>query len=146
MVILQGDIYWVKFPSKRKSEPAGKWLAVIIQDDKWNKSQINTTIVLAITSNLKYAKLPGNVTLRKGEANLPKSSVVNITQIKTIDKSYCLEKIGKLSLERLKEILTGLQIIFGINKVGIESLWELCGSVWEKIRMLSFLAYSILQN
>jgi mRNA interferase MazF len=115
MVILQGDIFWVEFPPKRGSEPAGRRPAVIVQDDRWNRSQINTTIVLAITSNLKYAKLPGNVKLNKGEANLPKSCVINITQIKTIDKSYCIEKIGKLSPLRLKEVLEGLQMVFGLK-------------------------------
>ena len=67
----QGEVYWLRFAGSG-SEPAGRRPAVVAQDDCFNQSAIQTTIVAAITSNLKLAVMPGNVRLRKGEANLPR--------------------------------------------------------------------------
>ena len=77
----------------------------------FNFSRINTVVVCAITSNQKQALAPGNVLLDKGEANLPGQSVVNISQIVTLDKQVLSEKIGTLSSGRIKEIISGLQLL-----------------------------------
>ena len=114
MVIDQGDIFWINFSPSKGSEPKGMRPALIIQRDSINQSHINTVIAIAITSNLKYANIPGNVRLYKGEANIPKSSVINITQIKTIDKNYLIEKIGKISNEKLNEVKEGLRLILDV--------------------------------
>jgi mRNA interferase MazF len=68
-------------------------------------------IVCSLTSNLKRSKSPGNVTLKKGEADLPKKSVVNISQIFTVNKSDLLEKIGTLSKQRIAQILDGIRLL-----------------------------------
>jgi mRNA interferase MazF len=81
MVISQGDIYWLDLDEPEGSEPGYRHPFVVIQNDAFNKSKINTAVVCALTSNLKLASAPGNVLLKKGEANLPKSSVVNISQV-----------------------------------------------------------------
>ena len=75
---------------------------------------INTVIMPAITSTLKFGELPGNVILRKGEANLPKKCVVNMTQIKSVDKRSIKEKIGTLSKKRMDEVHEGLKIAMGM--------------------------------
>ena len=111
MVILQGDIFWIELGEPHGSEPGYKHLYVIIQNDVFNASQINTTIGIALTSNLSIANIPGNVRLEKGEANLPKSSVVNVTHVITIDKSDLIEKIGHLSQLRINEIISGLYLV-----------------------------------
>jgi mRNA interferase MazF len=111
MVILQGDIYWVDLVIPSGSGPGYRHPYVIIQNDVFNASQINTTIGISLTSNLSRAHIPGNVRLKKGEANLPKASVVNVTQIITIDKSDLKEKIGHLSHGRIEEILSGLFLV-----------------------------------
>jgi len=77
----------------------------------FNSSNINTVVMCALTSNLKRGLSPGNVVLKKGEANLPKKSVINITQIYTVDKSDLFEKIGQVNTERLKETLDGIQLL-----------------------------------
>ncbi|MFQ6082810.1 MAG: type II toxin-antitoxin system PemK/MazF family toxin [Candidatus Aminicenantia bacterium] len=112
MVINQGDIFWVQFPPAKGSEPASKRPALVIQSNLFNRSKINTTIVLAITSQLKYKNLPGNVYLKKGEANLPKSCVINVTQIATIDKTRLIEKIGTLSQEKIAQVFKGINLLF----------------------------------
>jgi len=76
--------------------------------------ELNTVIVLAITSTLKFGELPGNVVLRKGEAGLPKKSVVNVTQIKTVDKSSLKEKVGNLTKDRIVQVHEGMKLIMGI--------------------------------
>ncbi|MCK5783054.1 MAG: type II toxin-antitoxin system PemK/MazF family toxin, partial [Desulfobacterales bacterium] len=81
------------------------------QNNLFNSSNINTVVMCALTSNLKRGLSPGNIVLKKGEANLPKKSVINITQIYTVDKSDLFEKIGKVNSERLKEILSGVHLL-----------------------------------
>ena len=80
MVIRQGDVFWVELGVPRGSEPAYRHPYVVIQNDVFNTSRIGTTIAVALTSNLSRANIPGNVQLRKGEANLPKASVVKTLQ------------------------------------------------------------------
>lgn len=111
MVIRQGDVFWVELGAPRGSEPGYRHPYVVIQNDVFNTSRIATTIAVALTSNLSRANIPGNVQLRKGEANLPKASVVNVTQVMTLDKSDLKQKIGSLSRERLGELLDGLQLV-----------------------------------
>ena len=114
MVIRKGSIYWVDFSPGKGSEPTGKRPGLVVQNDLLNDTKLNTVIVVAITSTLKFGELPGNVILRKGEANLPKRSVVNMTQIKTVDKSSLKEKIGSLSKHRMAEVHEGMKLIMDI--------------------------------
>jgi len=72
MVINQGDIFWIEFMEPSGSEPGYRHPHVVIQNNLFNRSRINTVVVCTLTSNLKRSKAPGNVTLSKGEANLPK--------------------------------------------------------------------------
>ena len=104
---VQGDIYWVRFGRSGDSGPSGKRPAVVIQGDLLNRSNIQTTVVTLLTSNLKLARIPGNVRLKKGVANLPKASVVVVSQMATVDKSRLLEKIGTLSQEKLNDVVDG---------------------------------------
>jgi len=111
MVINQGDIYWVSLREPSGSEPGYRHPHVVIQNNLFNRSRISTVVVASLTSNLKRAKAPGNILLRKGEANLTKKSVVNISQIFTVNKSDLKEKIGALSRERVDEILMGIRLL-----------------------------------
>jgi mRNA interferase MazF len=73
---------------------------------------ISTTVVCLITSNLRRAMAPGNIALRKGNANLPKASVVNVSQVATVDKIDLAERIGKLPPATVDAIRSGLQLLF----------------------------------
>ena len=110
-MIRQGDVFWIDLGDPSGSEPGYRHPHVVIQNNVFNRSRIDTVVVCALTSNLKRAKSPGNVKLEKGEANLPKRSVVNITQIYTVNKGDLVEKIGALSSRRLDEVLQGLQLL-----------------------------------
>lgn len=111
MVIKQGDIFWVNLGIPSGSAPGFKHPHVVIQNNIFNLSRINTVAVCALTSNLKRAKAPGNVLLSKGEANLKKDSVVNISQIITVDKSDLIEKIGSLSPARINQVIEGVKLL-----------------------------------
>jgi len=111
MVIGQGDVFWVDLGEPSGSAPGYRHPHVVIQNNLFNHSRINTVVVCVITSNLKRASAPGNVLLSKGEANLPKRSVVNVSQIFSVDKVDLVEKIGTLSPERVRQILDGVQLL-----------------------------------
>lgn len=111
MTINQGDVFWVDLGEPSGSEPGYSHLHVVIQNNVFNRSRINTVVVCGVTSNLKRAEAPGNVLLEKGEANLPKQSVINVSQIFTVDKGDLVEKIGALSPNRVWQILDGVQLV-----------------------------------
>jgi mRNA interferase MazF len=111
VVISQGDVYWVDLGDPLGSEPAYKHPHVVVQNDLFNGSRIRTVVVCPLTSNLQRAEAPGNVLLRPGEANLPKQSIVNVSQIFTVDKRQLEEKIGTLSAQRVREIIKGVRLV-----------------------------------
>lgn len=111
MVVNQGDIFWVELGEPSGSAPGYRHPHVVVQNDLFNRSRINTTIVCTLTSNVEHAKSPGNILLSKGEANLPKRSVVNVSQVVTVDKSDLMEKIGTLSSQRILQILEGISLV-----------------------------------
>jgi mRNA interferase MazF len=113
MVIQQGDVFWVDLGEPRGSEPGYRHPHVVVQNDLFNRSRIGTVLVCPLTSNLARAESPSNVLLRKGEANLPKRSVVNVTQVETVDRTDLVEKIGKLSKSRVREIIDGINLVIG---------------------------------
>ena len=115
MVIRKGSIYWVDFSPGKGSEPTGRRPGLVIQNNILNDSNLNTVIMLAITSTMKFGELPGNVVLRKGEANIPKKCVINVTQIKSVDKKSIKEKIGTLSNKRMDEVQEGLKLVMNIS-------------------------------
>ena len=111
MEILQGDIFWIDLGEPVGSEPAYRHPHVVIQSNIFNKSRIHTVVVCALTSNLGRADAPGNVLLDRGEGNLSKQSVVNVTQIYTVDKNVLGPKIGSLSTERMQQIIDGIRLV-----------------------------------
>ena len=118
MVINQADVFWVDLGIPSGSAPGYTHPHVVIQNNLFNQSLINTVVVCALTSNLKRASAPGNVLLSSGEANLPKQSVVNVSQIFTVDKSDLVDKIGTLSSQRLREILRGIHLLLDPREIG----------------------------
>jgi mRNA interferase MazF len=109
--INQGDVYWVDLDDPVGSEPGYRRPHVVVQNDVFNRSRINTVIVCALTSNLARARVPGNVLIEPGEIRLPKPSVVNVTQVFTVNKSDLVEKIGSLSPRRVRQILDGIRLV-----------------------------------
>jgi len=110
-VINQGDIFWIDLGEPSGSEPAYRHPHVVVQNNLFNRSRINTVIVCALSSNLKRAESPGNVLLEPGEADLPRQSVVLVSQIFSVDKTQLNDYIGTLSNRRVRQILDGMRLL-----------------------------------
>jgi len=109
-MVTQGELYWVDLGSSRGAVIRKSRPVVIVQNDAFNASRIQTVIVCPLTTNLRRASAPGNVLLGEGEAGLTRQSVVNISQILTLDREEIQEKIGKLSAHRIEEIVKGIKL------------------------------------
>jgi mRNA interferase MazF len=102
--IRRGELYWITDDASGIAHPH-----VVVQDDVFNRSRIETVIVCALTSNLHKANEPGNVLLDPGEGDLPKQSVVVVSQIASIQKAHLVARIGSLSQARVEQVLAGLR-------------------------------------
>ena len=107
--INRGDVFWIAPDDSRESVPIYSHPHVVVQDDVFNHSRIATVVVCALTSNLHRAKEPGNVLLEVDEGNLPRQSVVIVSQVSSVDKARLGEWIGTLSDTRVGQILNGLR-------------------------------------
>ena len=107
--INRGDVFWIGPDDSRGPVPSYSHPHVVVQEDVFNHSRITTVVVCALTSNLHLANEPGNVLLEVGEGNLPKQSVVVVSQVSSVDKARLGERIGSLSDTRVEQILAGLR-------------------------------------
>jgi mRNA interferase MazF len=107
----QGEVYWLDFGPAFGSAPAQLHPCVVVQSDVFNRSRIATTVVCLITSNMDRAAAPGNVALRKGAAGLPRPSVVNVSQVVTVDKLDLEDRVGRLPRPTLDLVLAGLRLV-----------------------------------
>lgn len=121
-MIRQGEVYWLEFGTAEGSAPAGRRPALVVQHDRFNRSAISTTVVVAITSNLRLGAMPGNVRLRRGEAGLPRASVVNVSQIRTIDRTRLTARVGILRPGRMRDVLKGLALLLGTEEVAAAAM------------------------
>ena len=107
----RGEIWWASLCEPNGSEPGFRRPVLIVQDDAFNRSRIQTVIVIAITTNLELAKAPGNVLLPTKVTSLPRESVANVSQLITIDKSFLSERVGSLPLDLQEQVDAGLRLI-----------------------------------
>jgi mRNA interferase MazF len=111
LTINRGDLFWIAPDDSRGPLPSYSHPHVVVQEDVFNHSRISTVIVCALTTNLTKATEPGNVLLEPGEGDLPKQSVVVVSQITSIGKTMLGERIGGLSNTRVDQILAGLRFL-----------------------------------
>ncbi len=109
--INQGDICWLKAGHPLALQADVPHPHVVIQENVLNHSRIRTVVVCALTSNLKKASMPGNVLLDKGEAELPRQSVVEVSKVSTIHKTQLGDAIGTLSQHRINQIVAGMRFV-----------------------------------
>ncbi len=114
MVIHRGDIWWASLIQPSGSEPGYLRPVLVVQSNDFNASQINTIIVVVITSNLKLAIAPGNVLLKKKQTGLSKDSVANVSQLITIDKTYLSDRVGQLNANCFKKVEQGLKLVLSL--------------------------------
>ena len=113
----RGELWWADFGVPFGSEPGYKRPVIIIQNDFFNRSNINTTIVIPLTTNMVYADAPGNIVFYKKESKLKKDSVITISQIEVIDRQRLIEKINKIEKSIMNKIEYNIMFVLGINKI-----------------------------
>jgi mRNA interferase MazF len=106
----RGAVWWAELPQPAASEPGYRRPVIIIQANSFNRSRIKTIMVLVVTSNLRLADAPGNVSLPAASTGLPKDSVANVSQVITIDKSFLVEECGRIPSVLMRAIDEGLRL------------------------------------
>jgi mRNA interferase MazF len=109
--IRRGEVWWTDFGVPRGSEPGYRRPAVVVSSDRFNRSRLRTVLVAAITSNTALADMPGNVLLPVGGTGLDRPSVVNVTQLGTVDRELLDVRAGALSRDRLAALDAGLRLV-----------------------------------
>lgn len=110
----RGEVWWADLPVPHGSEPGFRRPVLIIQADRFNRSRIGTLIALTISSNTRLGNMPGNVSLRKGVAGLSRASVVNVTQVTTIERDLLIGRIGALPWAEMQEVDDGLRLVLSL--------------------------------
>jgi mRNA interferase MazF len=112
--VKRGEVWWADLPEPIASEPGFRRPVLILQSDQFNRSRISTVVVAAITSNISLAAAPGNVPLSKRSVNLGRESIVNVSQIVTLDKSFLCERVGMLQATKLREVEEGVRLVLAL--------------------------------
>ena len=110
----RGEVWWADLPEPVASEPGFRRPVLILQSDEFNRSHINTVVAVAITSNTKLAAAPGNVSLPRRSVSLGRESVVNVSQIVTLDKSFLSQCVGSLPEPKFREVEEGIRLVLGL--------------------------------
>ena len=113
-MIKRGEVWWASLLEPTGSEPGYKRPVLIVQADEFNVSRIRTVVAAAITSNTSLGAAPGNVTLSKRSIGLGRESIVNVSQIVTLDKGFLTKKVGRLSAVKLREVEEGLRLVLAL--------------------------------
>ena len=119
MVVKRGEIWWANLPNPRASQPGFQRPVIVVSADSYNRSSIRTVLVAVITSNLRLGDAPGNVRISKRDSKLTKVSVINSSQILTLDKGYLDRRVGMLSASKLTELERGLRMVFDLGLPGV---------------------------
>ena len=110
----RGEIWWAELPAPVGAAPGFRRPLLIVQTDDFNRSSIQTVVGLALTTNLRLAAAPGNLLLPAAESGLPKDSVVNVTQILTVDKGLLTARAGALNDRSMLLVEDGLRLVLGL--------------------------------
>lgn len=113
-MIQRGDLWWAELPKPTASEPGYRRPIIIIQSDGFNRSRIRTVVAVALTTNLRLEAAPGNLLLTAEESGLPRDSVVNVSQIVTLDKTFLTEKVGHLGERVMLRVEDGVREVLAL--------------------------------
>ncbi|MCB0034021.1 MAG: type II toxin-antitoxin system PemK/MazF family toxin [Anaerolineales bacterium] len=110
----RGDVWWASLSDPQGSAAGYRRPVVIVQADSFNVSNINTVIVVPLTTNLRLADAPGNVTVTAAQSGLPKESVANVSQILTVDKRFLTEFVGEVPPKVLQRVEAGMRMVLAL--------------------------------
>ena len=110
----RGEIWWAGLPEPEGSGPGYRRPVLIVQADEFNRSRIGTVVIVALTTHLALAQAPGNVLLKARRAGLPRDSVVNVSQLLTIDRRLLVKKVSALDLPTMTDVDNGLRLVLAL--------------------------------
>ena len=113
----RGELWWIDLGIPFGSETGYRRPVIIVQNDFFNRSQINTTIIVPLSTNLLLAEAPGNVLITKRESKLTKDSVIVLSQIKVVDRGRLIEKISKIDITIMRRIEDNIMFVLGIKNI-----------------------------
>jgi mRNA interferase MazF len=111
--VAQADVWWAELPEPAGSGPGFRRPVVVVQGNHLNRSRIATVVCVPLTSNVVWARAPGNTLLTKKATGLPKDSVANVSQIMTLDRSFLAERVGRLAPKQFEQVLHGIDVVLG---------------------------------
>jgi mRNA interferase MazF len=114
VVIERGEVWWADLDEPTGSEPGYRRPVLIVQADAFNRSRLQTTIAVVLTSNLRLIDAPGNVLVPKHNSGLSKDSVANVSQLVTLDRDFLTERSGKLPPRLLAAVDAGLKLVLAL--------------------------------
>jgi mRNA interferase MazF len=114
VVVERGEVWWADLDEPVGSEPGYRRPVLIVQADAFNRSRLQTTIAVALTSNLRLIDAPGNVLVPKTASGLPKDSVANVAQVVTLDRNFLAERTGKLPVRLRAAVDAGLKLVLDL--------------------------------
>lgn len=110
----RGEVWWANLPDPVASEPGGRRPVLIVSSDTFNQTAIRTVLIVAFSTNLKLANMPGNVFVTQEESGLPKDAVVNVTQVLTADRSFLTEHVSTVAENILEAVDDGLRLVLAL--------------------------------
>lgn len=110
----RGEVWWASLEPPKGSGPGYRRPVLIVQANSFNKSAISTVLVVVITSNLTLAQAPGNIRISKSDSGLSKASVINVSQVLTVDRQILTERVGALPSRVMVRVNEGLKIVLGV--------------------------------
>jgi mRNA interferase MazF len=112
--VRRGEVWWATLRPSVGSEPGRRRPVVIIQSDPFNRSRIGTVIAAALTSNVRLEAAPGNVFLSQGTAGLDRDSVISVSQIITLDRTFLTDRVGRIPVVKQGELDDGLRLVLAL--------------------------------
>jgi mRNA interferase MazF len=110
----RGEVWWASLPAPAGSGPGLRRPVLVVQSNPFNDSRIATVVIVAITSNLALAEAPGNIRIGKSESGLSKPSIINVSQVLTVDRSYLTERVRALPQQVMSRVDGGLRLVLGL--------------------------------
>jgi len=114
-MVKRGEIWWADLDEPQGAEPGYRRPVLIVQSDAFNRSRIQTVVAVALTTNLRLADAPGNVLVGAAEAGLPRDSVVNVSQVITLNRRHLTERAGTLGRQTLAQVEDGLRLVLDLG-------------------------------
>ena len=117
MDVSRGEVWWVDLSDTVGASPGFRRPVLVVQADAFNRSQIGTVIVVALTTSMRLLDAPGNVLLTRRASGLAKDSVADVSQLVTLDRGALVERVARVPRGVMAQVSNGLRLVLGLGMV-----------------------------